>query len=76
MIRLLILAVLCVLLKWEITAAQEPTDTDPQRNDCRLAAQVIEAGHPATHSEWAREYNQMWARRRPRSRGSSVRFAP
>jgi hypothetical protein len=30
---------------------------DPHvRNDCRLAAQVLETGHPAPHYEWALEF--------------------
>jgi hypothetical protein len=49
-----------VAIAWAIVAASaslaaQPGERDDPhlRNDCRLAAQVIQAGNPATHREWA-----------------------
>jgi hypothetical protein len=38
--------------------AQADPDSVKQRNDCRLAAQVLSTGHPATHYSWA--LDQAW----------------
>lgn len=35
--------------------AQGPPNTVHDRNDCRRAAQIVAAGNPAPHSEWAYE---------------------
>jgi hypothetical protein len=37
-------------------AAQSEGQDRHVRNDCRLAAQVLETGHPAPHYEWALEF--------------------
>lgn len=34
-------------------SAQTHADTVHQRNDCRLASQVVATGHPAPHMDWA-----------------------
>lgn len=38
------------------THAQANPDSVKHRNDCRLAQQVIETGHPAPHTSWALGY--------------------
>lgn len=36
--------------------AQSNPDSVKQRNECRLAAQVVRTGNPAPHAEWAANY--------------------
>jgi hypothetical protein len=48
--------VLLVTLLPGCAFAQARPDSIHARNDCRLAVQVVETGHPAPHSDWAYEY--------------------
>ena len=53
--RLLPLLLLSVLIPG-LAQGQEDPGAVKRRNNCRLAAQVIETGHPAPHREWAWQY--------------------
>ena len=50
--RRLLLLLLSVLIPGLAQGQQDP-DSVKRRKDCRLAAQVIETGRPAPHTEWA-----------------------
>jgi hypothetical protein len=56
--RLLILAVLCAtaLRPAMVSAQSADPDSVKQRNNCRLAEQILTTGTPAPHWEWARGY--------------------
>lgn len=51
--RTLPLFLLIAIFGVEIAAAQANPDSVKQRNDCRLAEQVITTGHPRRHAVWA-----------------------
>jgi hypothetical protein len=52
-----ILGFLFLLSLWPLALqAQVQSDSVKHRNDCRLATQIIETGHPAPHAEWALDY--------------------
>ena len=48
-----LLAITMVLVSVSSLKAQAGPDSIHRRNDCRLAAQIIERGHPAPHEQWA-----------------------
>lgn len=57
----------CLVLSPATGWAQANSDPAVHSNDCRLARQVIETGHPAPHMEWALGYigncdRQLWGR--------------
>lgn len=48
------LVALLALTAWAAPAhGQAASDSVKLRNDCRLATQVLQTGHPATHLQWA-----------------------
>lgn len=51
--RSLILAAALAVVQIVSLEAQVNADSVHLRNDCRLAAQIIERGHPAPHERWA-----------------------
>ena len=54
--RHLLIALLLTWLAPSLAHGQADRDAIKRRNDCRLAVQVIETGHPAPHKEWAWKY--------------------
>lgn len=51
-----IVAITSALVATLEVQGQAHSDSIQRRNNCRLAIQVIETGHPAPHRQWAREY--------------------
>lgn len=52
----LILTITAAITPGRSLEAQTERQDPHVRNDCRLAAQVLETGHPAPHYEWALEF--------------------
>lgn len=52
----LILTITVAITQGRSLEAQTERQDPHVRNDCRLAAQVLETGHPAPHYEWALEF--------------------
>src|SRR4051812_27376125 len=56
--RILLLAALLAFVPTRgYSQGRDVSDSVHQRNNCRLASQVIRTGHPATHLQWA--YSQI-----------------
>jgi hypothetical protein len=56
--RAIILAVLTLVLAASSAHGQANPDSVKLRNDCRLAAQVLQKGNPAPHRQWAGAFIQ------------------